>query len=232
MRTCASSGLRRVRGRGAYPGLFLTFEGIEGSGKTTCLKAVARRLRALGRRVRLTCEPGGTPDGRILRRLLLDTGGPIDPETELALYAADRRVHVEQVIVPALRRGEIVLSDRYVDSTRAYQGGGRRLPRAEVRMWAWGGGGEKWPCPELTILLDCPVRVGLARVGRRGLARDRMERERQAFHRRVRRAYLDLAAGEPRRFRVVNGAKGPRDVADEAWRHVEPLLGTAGRGRA
>jgi dTMP kinase len=191
-----------VRGR------FISFEGTEGTGKTTQIRLLADNLRGSGRRVHLTREPGGTAFGRTLRSMLLDPGaGTIAPWAELFLYLADRSQHARDVIEPALQRGEWLLCDRFADATVAYQGYGRGLdPSFIVEASARAAGGI---VTDLTILLDFEdVEEGIARARRRqqgdGTAgvEDRFEREAVAFHRRVRDGYRALAAAAPERFRV------------------------------
>ena len=184
---------------------FVTLEGIEGSGKST----QARRLASqLGRDTVLTQEPGGTDIGRAIRGLLLDHGhGPLAPAAEVLLFFADRAQHVAEVVRPALDAGRSVVSDRYTDSSIAYQGYGRGIDRALILAVArLATDGLQ---PDLTILLDLPVDVGLARAGRRG-PHDRLESEVREFHERVRSGYLEMAKAEPARWVMVN-AEGPAD---------------------
>ena len=199
--------------------LFVTFEGIEGSGKSTHVRLLAEHLRAAGHPVVETREPGGTPAGAAIRRLLLaGDAPPLAPLTELLLYCADRTQHVTEVIRPALGAGRVVLSDRFSESTIAYQGYGRGLDLGVVR--ALDAHARAGLVPDLTFLLDCPVTEGLSRIeGRRQsrgqggaaplgaapLELDRFERETLAFHERVRAGFRALAAAEPARFCVLDG---------------------------
>jgi dTMP kinase len=182
-------------------GFFITFEGPEGSGKSTHIRLLAAYLRAQGRRVLLTREPGGTALAAGLRKLLLDGGDGLSPMAELFLYEADRAQHVQETLAPALRRGQMVLCDRYTDSTVAYQGYGRRLDMKSVNaLNAIASEGLK---PHLTILLDVPVQRGLTLAKKKKKRHDRLERAGLAFHERVRAGFLQLAKKEPKRFRVV-----------------------------
>lgn len=209
--------------RNAEPGLpasalFLTVEGIEGSGKSTLVRRLAERLRREGRGVTVTHDPGGTPAGRIIRQLLLHFDGPLAPETELALFFADRAQNVAEVIRPALRHGAVVISDRFTDSTIAYQGGGRGLPVEQILAVdrAVTGGFR----PHLTLLLDLPVAAGLARLH----GTDRFEAEAAAFHRRVRDQFLRIAREEPGRVVVIPADGPPDDVFEAAWTAVAAWL--------
>ncbi|MBS0590218.1 MAG: dTMP kinase [Proteobacteria bacterium] len=190
----------------ARRGKFITLEGGEGAGKSTVLDAVHTRLVALGHDVVVTREPGGTPAGEAIRRVLLDPGlhGGIAAETELLLMFAARAQHVRETIAPALAAGRWVLSDRFTDASYAYQGGGRAQPVeriAELEHWAALG-----LQPDLTLLLDLPVDIGLDRARGRGPA-DRIELETQDFFERVRAAYRARAAAQPERFRVIDAAR-------------------------
>ncbi|GAA1628808.1 dTMP kinase [Catellatospora bangladeshensis] len=211
-------------------GVFIVFEGGEGAGKSTQIGLLAQRLRDDGREVVVTREPGATEVGARIRKMVLEThtttSGPVGatalaPRAEALLYAADRAHHVSTVVRPALRRGDIVVSDRYVDSSLAYQGAGRTLPVDEVSwLSAWATGGLK---PDLVVLLDVDPKVGLARVDRRGEA-DRLERESLDFHERVRQGFLDLAAAEPARYLVLDGTRDPAQLAAEIAARVARLL--------
>jgi dTMP kinase len=187
--------------------MFVAFEGGEGVGKSTQIARAAAWLRAHGRDVVETREPGGTPLGKELRRLVLDPNGHVTARAEALLYAADRAHHVETVIRPALDAGSIVLTDRYVDSTLAYQGGGRGLGDARlVTEWATGG-----LLPDLTVLLDLDPVAGLARAGARA-APDRLEAAAPAFHEAVRATFLALAAEAPQRYAVIDASLDPDAV--------------------
>ena len=188
-------------------GLFLVFEGIEGSGKTLQLDFLARHLRGKGVDLLVTREPGGTSLGRGIRRLLLEDGDPCSM-AELFLYLADRAQHVTQVVRPALEAGKTVLSDRYYPSTLAYQGYGRGLDVHFVREASFQAtGGLK---PHLVVLLDLPVEEAMTRIRGRNL--DRMERETLEFHARVREGFLAQAREEPELFLVIDGARRPEEV--------------------
>ena len=203
---------------------FVTFEGIEGSGKSTHLRHLGTHLRGLGRGVLETREPGGTPAGAALRRLLLDGDAlPLTPLAELFLYCADRTQHVDEVIRPALAAGQVVLCDRFSDSTIAYQGHGRGLDLEALRaLDARARGGLR---PSLTFLLDCPVDEGLRRARGRAGPGDRFERETMAFHERVRAGFLALAAAEPDRFCVLDATEPVDGVRARVAAAAERLLG-------
>ncbi|MBD3335148.1 MAG: dTMP kinase [Candidatus Eisenbacteria bacterium] len=206
-------------------GCFITFEGVEGSGKSTQLRAVEVALRAAGRRVVVCREPGGTSLGEAIRKLLLEEAADPPAElTELLLLEASRAHLVDRVIRPALRRSEVVLCDRFADASLAYQWGGRGLDRRLVSRL---NDVAVRDCrPRRTLLFDLDPRHGLARRRRGGWAADRMEREDPAFHDRVRRAYLTLAQEEPDRFVILNAAQAPATLAAEIRRILEPLLGS------
>jgi dTMP kinase len=186
---------------------FITFEGIEGCGKSTQLQRLADLL---GPRAVTTREPGGTAIGRAVREVLLDPANrALEPMAELLLYFADRAQNVAEVIRPALAEGRVVLCDRHVESSLAYQGYGRGLPLAAIRqLAALATSGLR---PDAIVLIDVPVEVGLARVGRRG-AHDRLERELLSFHERVRRGFVALAEEEPSRWLRLDGTAGEEAV--------------------
>jgi dTMP kinase len=191
-------------------GLFVAFEGGEGVGKSTQIARAAQWLTAHGRAVVETREPGGTPLGQELRRLVLDPDGHVTPRAEALLYAADRAYHVDTVIRPALEAGQVVLTDRYVDSTLAYQGAGRGLSVAEARVitdWATGG-----LLPDLTVLLDLDPVEGLARAGARSRL-DRLEAASLAFHEAVRVGFRALADADPGRYLVVDATLDGDEIA-------------------
>lgn len=189
-------------------GCLIAFEGPEGAGKSTQLQRLAAVLRAEGRAVEITAEPGGTALGRDLRHMLLHARDTVPvPLAELFLYLADRAQHVQQLIAPAIAGGAVVLTDRFSASTIAYQGYGRGLDLQQVtRADAWARGGLE---PRLTLLLDCPVRVGLQRA--RG-DDDRFHAEEEAFHDRVRAGFHALAAAAPAAWRVVDSTQTPDAV--------------------
>jgi dTMP kinase len=205
---------------GPPPGLLIAFEGGEGSGKTTQARLVAIWLRELGYDVEKTHEPGATKIGMRLRALLLDTSHTgMSPRAEALMYAADRAEHVASVIAPALARGAIVITDRYVDSSLAYQGGGRDLPVDEIaRFNRWATGGRT---PDLTILLDMDPMAGLSRRAR---SADRLEAEPADFHLRVRAAFLALARAEPARYLVLDADRPPAEITREIQERIRGLL--------
>jgi dTMP kinase len=211
----------------ARHGVFIVFEGGEGSGKSTQADLLAEALTAAGRDVVVTREPGATNIGERIRALLLDrrlssglAGVVLAPRAEALLYAADRAHHVATVVRPALDRGAVVISDRYTDSSLAYQGAGRILPVEEVSwLSAWATAGLR---PDLVILLDIDPSEGLGRVRDRGPA-DRLEAESLSFHERVRFAFLDLATADPRRYLVVDATLPPDDIAAVVVERVQSL---------
>ncbi len=212
-------------------GLFVTLEGIDGAGKSTQARLLAERLRDRGREVVLTREPGGAPGAEEIRRLLVEGApGRWSAETEILLFTAARRDHVERVLGPALARGAVVVCDRYVDSTRAYQGDGAGREMVD-RLHALAIGLD----PDLTLVLDLRPDTGLHRSGRRTAddrlqakpVEDRFERRGIEFQRRLRRAFLDIAAAEPGRCRVIDAARPAEEVAAAIWQAVSARLGAA-----
>jgi dTMP kinase len=194
-------------------GALIAFEGGEGAGKSSQIVRLTAALTADGAIVLQTHEPGATTLGRQIRRLLLEQDAPIAPRSEALLFAADRAHHVATTVRPAMARGEVVITDRYIDSSLAYQGAGRTLAAEDVRrlsLWATEG-----LVPDLTVLLDVSPEVGLARAhGRAGdVGPDRLEREELAFHERVRQSFLDLAAAEPARYLVLDATLGVDELA-------------------
>ena len=207
-------------------GRFITFEGGEGSGKSTHAAALADRLKARGFDVVLTREPGGSPGAEIIRHIILSgIAKPLGTETETILFAAARDDHVKATILPALQAGRWVISDRFIDSTRVYQGVVGKVDMKLIRALERVTVGAD-AMPDLTILIDVPANIGLARAKtRRGTgAADRFEAESVEFHEELRQAFLGLAAKEPKRFAVVDG-RAPRDVVSERiWQTVEQRL--------
>ncbi|MDF7665785.1 dTMP kinase [Bifidobacterium sp. ESL0745] len=191
-------------------GVFISFEGVDGVGKTTQVERLKNYIEEMGREVAVTREPGGTKLGLALRQLLLH-GGDIAPRTEALLFAADRAQHVAEVIRPALARGAVVISDRYIDSSLAYQAGGRELTQDDVRklsLWATNN-----LLPERTYLLDMDPTVSHGRLEH---SEDRMESAGDGFQERTRQAFLDLAAKEKSRFKVIDASK----PVDEVWNQI------------
>lgn len=192
-------------------GLWITLEGGDGSGKTTQARLLQQWFEEQGRAVVRTREPGGTEVGRLLRDIVLHHRGEIGPRAEALLFAADRAHHVATVVRPALERSEVVIQDRYLDSSVAYQGAGRVLGADEVRrlsVWATEGA-----LPDLTVLLDIDPAAARARLDADDKPFDRLEAERGDFHTRVRAAYLELAAAEPERFLVLDATLPPEELA-------------------
>ncbi len=208
-------------------GVFLTFEGPEGSGKSTQLRMLAARLKERGRELLETAEPGGTPIGMQIRRVLLDAANrELRPTTELLLMFAARAQNVEQWILPALAEGRVVLCDRFTDSTLVYQGIARGMGAElvyEVDRIACRG-----LIPDLTLVIDIDTETGLARALRRSVrtqdVETRMEEQDLSFHRQVREGYRQLAADEPQRVRLIDGSRPEAVVAADVWAAVEPLL--------
>lgn len=213
----------------AHEGVFITFEGGDGSGKSTQIERVREWFAARGHTVMVTREPGGTELGVDIRRLVQNGPEDVDPRTEALLYAADRAYHVATVVAPALARSEIVLGDRYIDSSVAYQGAARSLGVEEIRSLSqWATAGLR---PSLTFLLDLPPEVG---ARRRTDQPDRLERESMDFHERVRHEYLRLADAEPERIVVIDAVGTPdevfaeiRGVLDERFGDTPPSSASA-----
>ena len=220
--TRGRSGLNRQVARG----LFITFEGGEGAGKSTQVRRLAARLRGAGREVVETREPGGSPGAEALRELVVS--GPADrwsPLSELLIMNAARSDHLERTVRPALERGAVVVSDRFADSTRAYQGAGGGVEAAVLAAVERVVVGAT--TPDLTLILDLPVEAGLARAADRGGA-DRFEGKGLSFHQRLRDAFLAVAALEPGRCVVLNGAWGIDALAEAVWTAVAPRLEAVG----
>lgn len=211
------------------PGLLISFEGSEGSGKTTQIELLAPRLKKLGRDVVVTREPGGSPIGEEIRHLLIRTTGSDElfPETELLLFAASRAQLVRQVLVPSLSAGNIVLCDRFLDSTTVYQGAARSLspdPVSQINHFAVGD-----VLPDMTIVIDVPAEVSVQRVQHRASdIPDRIEKENIDFYRVVREGYLLLAKSMPHRFHVVDGTMTQAAIARDIWKAVKLLINDAG----
>lgn len=197
-------------------GRFITLEGVEGAGKSTHVETIRAVLTAAGHETIVTREPGGTAIGERIRAILLDGAGAMDAETELLLMFAARAEHLAAKIRPALARGAWVVCDRFTDSTYAYQGGGRGFSLDRIALLEGHVQGDFRP--DLTILFDVDVATGLARAGRRGPA-DRFEREDIAFFERVRQIFLDRAAREPGRFRIID-SRPPVEVVESALRKL------------
>lgn len=210
--------------RGPGRGLFVAVEGGDGAGKSTQLARLGDWLETQGYAVLRTREPGGTTLGRTLRELVLHgEDGSVSPRAEALIFAADRAHHVATLVQPALERGEIVLTDRYLDSSVAYQGAARELGHDEVRelsLWATSG-----LVPDLTVLLDVSAGEGRAR---RGQVHDRLEREADDFHDRVRQGFLDLAQAAPERYLVLDAGEDPEQLALQVQARVAALLGERG----
>ena len=205
-----------------HPGLFLTFEGGDGSGKSTQSALLQTWLIEQGRTVVSTREPGGTEVGDEIREIVLHRRGHIVPRAEALLYAADRAHHIATVVRPALERGDIVLQDRYLDSSVAYQGVGRELEAGEIRdlsLWAAEG-----LLPDITVLLDLDVAIGRDRLDESRTRYDRLESEAAEFHARVREAYLALAAAEPERFLVLDATLPVDELAARIRARVSAAL--------
>ncbi|MDC0991527.1 dTMP kinase [Pontimonas sp.] len=203
-------------------GLFVTFEGGDASGKTTQIGLLAAWLKEQGKTVVVTREPGGSDLGNELRDIVLHRRGFIAPRAEALIYAADRAHHIHEVVRPALERGEVVLQDRYLDSSVAYQGAGRVLDPSEVRevsLWATEG-----LMPDVTVLLDVPADIGLARQASEERAYDRLEAEALEFHERVRDSYLAIAQENPDRVVVIDGTAAIDEVHRAVLERVSQAL--------
>lgn len=216
------------------PGTFITFEGIDGSGKSTQLRLLNTFLRARGCEALVTREPGGTPVGLRLREALLDAHEEVDPLTELLVFAADRAQHVRRVVLPALDNGAVVISDRYADATIAYQGAGRGFPPELIsQIVQLATGGLK---PDLTLLFDVSIDESTNRTTRRSIGknpgarsgRDRLDIEASDFHERVRDAYLQLARAEPNRIKIID-TSGPVEQTHQRVKQIMvPFLRSRG----
>jgi dTMP kinase len=213
----------------AARGRFITLEGGDGAGKSVQAKRLEDNLKSLGLEVVRTREPGGSPDAEALREAILSGfAAQFGPEGEALLFAAARIDHLDQTILPALRRGAWVVCDRFADSTRAYQGVAGNLPPAFIARLEQVVVGTN--APDLTLILDIPAEAGLKRAAkRRGKGgADRFEAEALAFHQTLRRAFLDIARGEPQRCAVIDALKSQKDVAADIWATVEARLDPAG----
>lgn len=204
-------------------GLFITFEGGEGAGKSTQIRLLAERLRGLGREVVVTREPGGSDGAERIREVLLAPSARFDPVAQTLLFAAARRDHVETLIRPALKRGAIVLCDRFADSTRAYQGAGGDVPRALIdRLERIAVGRCR---PHLTLILDLDPRLGMQRAllrrGTPAASGDAFERQALAFHRKVRAEFLAIAKAEPMRCVVIPAGGDVETIGKAVWKAVE-----------
>ena len=206
-------------------GFFITLEGLDGSGKTTQLKMLVQALKERGANVVSTCEPGGTMLGRRVREVILDEDAQVSPLAELLLFAADRAQHVQTLIRPALAQNKIVVSDRYADATKAYQGAGRGFDQDLINKLIKIATDDLQP--DLTLFFDLPVEDSLERTTKRhalGETKNRLDRETADFHGRVRNAYLAIAAHEPNRFRIVDAAKPPNEIHNQVMEIINQVL--------
>jgi dTMP kinase len=210
----------------SYKGTLITFEGGEGCGKSTHSKELKKYLEMMGLDVVLTMEPGSTALGRKIRSLLLSPSTSLDTYTELMLFAADRIEHVEQVILPALKKGKVVVCDRFTDSTLAYQIAGRGLPEDVVRYVNFIS--SKGIVPDLTVILDVDPEVGIKRAGGVSGKRDRFEKQDLRFHKRVRDAYLKIAKGNPERAYVIDSLRKKEEVWEDLIALVRNKLSLKG----
>lgn len=219
--TCGDYGNNAGKGADMERGKFISVEGIEGVGKSTNIDVLVRRIEAAGHNVLTTREPGGTPFAEDIRDILMNRGDEPVPEiAEVLLMFAARSFNVNNVIVPALEAGTWVVCDRFTDSSRAYQGGGRGIPMENIDAIANWVHGDTWP--DVTILLDAPVEVGMERAGRRS-APDRFEQERHDFFQRVRECYLQIAANEPDRFVIIDTTRNIDEVSADIAALVDQI---------
>lgn len=203
-------------------GKFITFEGGDGAGKTTLIESVHAALNATGKRVLKTREPGGSPVGAQIRQIILHSDSHLTKRCELFLFLADRSEHVDKVIVPALERGEIVLCDRFNDSTLAYQAGARGINEEQVRsLCTIASNGLE---PHLTLYLDLDPRIAFERVKKMGKVKDQIEEEGVAFQDKIRAAFHQIAKREPRRFIIINADQPPDSVLLAAFEAISRLL--------
>ena len=201
-------------------GKFITLEGIEGSGKSTSLDTISKILETLDIEFIITKEPGGGPLGKDLRKILLDKKTSISPEVELLLMMADRKNHIDSIVEPSLEKGVWVISDRYLDSSYAYQGGGRQIDTSKIDLLT-----EllKLPIPDLTILFDLSPEIALQRAKNRSEL-DRFESEPIDFHQRIREAYLNLANDNVERYVVIDASKDIQNVKDQVQKKVNQFI--------
>ena len=201
-------------------GKFITLEGIEGSGKSTSLDTISKILHTLDIEFIITKEPGGGPLGKDLRKILLDKKTSISPEVELLLMMADRKNHIDNIVEPSLKKGVWVISDRYLDSSYAYQGGGRQIDTSKIDLLT-----EllKLPIPDLTILFDLSPEIALQRAKNRSEL-DRFESEPIDFHQRIREAYLNLANDNVERYVVIDASKDIQNVKDQVQKKVNQFI--------
>ena len=204
--------------------MFITFEGGEGAGKSTAIKRIVEKLTSEGYEIVLTREPGGTPIAEEIRNVILDKKNTaMDPRTEALLYAASRRQHLVEKVIPALREGKLVLCDRFIDSSLAYQGGAREIGIDNVynmNLFATEG-----MLPDLTILFDIKPEEGLARIAANSQREvNRLDVEKLAFHNKVRDSFHELAKRFPERFVIIDASKGPDEVFEESYKAIEDRL--------
>ena len=204
--------------------MFITFEGGEGAGKSTAIKRIVEKLTSEGYEIVLTREPGGTPIAEEIRNVILDKKNTaMDPRTEALLYAASRRQHLVEKVIPALKEGKLVLCDRFLDSSLAYQGGAREIGIDTVysmNLFATEG-----MLPDLTILFDIKPEEGLARIAANSQREvNRLDVEKLAFHNKVRDSFHELAKKFPERFVIVDASKGPDEVFEDAYKAIEDRL--------